>query len=74
MYEDNRAAFLLATEGAGMRRAKHIDIRYHYLQELVQRKVVEVRTCSSEEQMADALTKSVPREVLQRCCKWYFNE
>jgi hypothetical protein len=73
MYEDNRAARLLASEGAGSRKARHIDVRYHYVQELVERGVVVVRECSSKEQLADALTKSVATDIQRKCARSYFN-
>jgi hypothetical protein len=73
LHEDNTAARLLAMECAGMRKAKHIDVQYHYIQELVERQVVEVVQCSTHDQLADALTKSVPREILKRCADSYFN-
>jgi hypothetical protein len=73
IHEDNLAARLLAVESAGMRKAKHIDVQYHYIQELVERQVVTVVQCSTHDQLADALTKSVPREILRRCSDSYFN-
>jgi hypothetical protein len=39
-------------------KSKHIDIKYHYI---VQRGVVELRYISTDEQIADILTKTLSR-------------
>ena len=42
---------------------KHVEMKYHYVQEMVQRRAVELRYIPTEEQVADVLTKLVSRKV-----------
>ena len=42
-------------------RSKHIEIRYHFVRDYVQRGVVLLRYISTDEQVADILTKSLSR-------------
>ena len=45
-------------------RTKHIDIKYHYLRQLYQAKVIELRSVRSKDELADLLTKPVkPQEL-----------
>ncbi|KAK2980731.1 hypothetical protein RJ640_011711 [Escallonia rubra] len=43
-------------------RSKHIDIRHHFIRELVANEVISLKFCSTNEQVADILTKSLPQE------------
>jgi hypothetical protein len=69
IYEDNRAAHLYAMEGSGLRKAKHLEIRHHYIRELVSDGVVTVMQCSSGEQVADVLTKAVSAKSFESCVR-----
>ncbi|WMV42420.1 hypothetical protein MTR67_035805, partial [Solanum verrucosum] len=42
-------------------RLKHIDIRHHFIRDLVAEGLIELKSCSTEEQVADILTKSLPQ-------------
>jgi len=44
-------------------RSKHIDIRFHFLRELVKDGLDELITCSTQEQVADILTKPLKLDV-----------
>ncbi|GJV16490.1 retrovirus-related pol polyprotein from transposon TNT 1-94 [Tanacetum coccineum] len=43
-------------------RSKHIDIRHHFIQEQVENRVVELYFVETNYQLADILTKALPRE------------
>ncbi|GKE56991.1 hypothetical protein Tco_1496176 [Tanacetum coccineum] len=43
-------------------RAKHIDIRYHFIKEKVENGIVELYFVRTEYQLADIFTKPLPRE------------
>ncbi|GJS33124.1 hypothetical protein Tco_0531506 [Tanacetum coccineum] len=43
-------------------RAKHIDIRYHFIKEKVENGIVELYFVWTEYQLADIFTKPLPRE------------
>ncbi|GKB60079.1 hypothetical protein Tco_0916265, partial [Tanacetum coccineum] len=43
-------------------RSKHIDIRHHFIREQVENRVVELYFVETNYQLADILTKALPRE------------
>jgi hypothetical protein len=64
IFEDNRAALLMASQGSGIRKVKHVLIKLHFLMELVQDGTVRVIDVDTNEQLADALTKPLVKETL----------
>ena len=46
-------------------RAKHIEIEYHYVRELIEDGVVELVYCPTEENGADIFTKALGKDLLQ---------
>jgi hypothetical protein len=42
-------------------KSKHIEIRYHYIRDMVQRGAVKLQYVSIDEQVADVLTKPLSR-------------
>lgn len=59
LYIDNRSAIDLAKNPVFHGRSKHIDIRYHFIRECVERGEIVLKHVSSEKQHADVLTKSL---------------
>nr|GFB53768.1 copia protein [Tanacetum cinerariifolium] len=43
-------------------RSKHIDIRYHFMKEKVERRVIELYFVETKYQLADIFTKALPKE------------
>ena len=58
---DNDAARGWGENDCSMRRAKHIDVRYHYVQECVSSKIVKLQYVPSAENLADGFTKPLDR-------------
>ena len=58
---DNQEAIFISSNPVMERRSKHIDIRYHYIRELVEDKKVEVFYISTDENPADLFTKNLGR-------------
>lgn len=56
---DNRSAIDLAKNPMFHGRSKHIDIRYHFIRECVERGEVVLKHVRSNDQRADILTKSL---------------
>ncbi|GKD27784.1 hypothetical protein Tco_1233998 [Tanacetum coccineum] len=46
-------------------RSKHIDIRHHFIREQVENRVVELYFVETNYQLADILTKALPREQFE---------
>ena len=57
--EDNQACIAMAKNPQFHRRTKHIDIRHHYIRDLVANKLIELVYCSTELMVADLLTKGL---------------
>ncbi|GJY54149.1 retrovirus-related pol polyprotein from transposon TNT 1-94 [Tanacetum coccineum] len=62
LYYDNKSAIALCCNNVQHSRAKHIDIRYHFIKEQVENGIVELYFVRSEYQLADIFTKPLPRE------------
>ena len=58
---DNQSCIKLTENPIFHDRSKHIEIRYHFIRDCVQRGVVKLEYVTTNEQVADILTKSLPR-------------
>jgi hypothetical protein len=61
ILEDNAAAIQMARASITSRKSKHIDTKYHFTRDLWKRKRIEIAFCPTDDQLADPLTKFVPR-------------
>ena len=61
--EDNQAAQKIAENPVLHDRTKHIDIRYHFVRELVQGLQISVVYIETKQMIADLLTKAVTKVV-----------
>lgn len=43
-------------------RTKHIDTRLHFIRDLIAGKIIDVQYCKTEDQLADILTKALPKD------------
>nr|GEY46445.1 retrovirus-related Pol polyprotein from transposon TNT 1-94 [Tanacetum cinerariifolium] len=62
LYCDNKNAIALCRNNVQHPRAKHIDVRYHFIKEQVKNGIVELYFVQTEYQLADIFTKPLPRE------------
>jgi hypothetical protein len=61
IYCDNQSCIKLSENPVFHDRSKHIEIRYHFIRDYVQRGAVELQYISTDEQVADILTKALGR-------------
>jgi Reverse transcriptase (RNA-dependent DNA polymerase) len=62
LHTDNQTARTLASGELSVgQRTKHIDIRYHFVREMVEAKDLDVKWIPGEGQLADLLTKCLPK-------------
>ena len=61
MY-DNSSAISISKNQVFHGRTKHIKIKFHFVREVQQSNEVLLVHCSSENQLADIFTKSLPKE------------
>src|SRR5579871_6896543 len=66
---DNQGSINLAKNPTQHTRTKHMDIQHHFIREKIEEKIIELVYCSTDEMIADILTKSVSRDKLQRFSK-----
>jgi ribosomal protein S12 methylthiotransferase accessory factor YcaO len=58
---DNNGAIAMARNPQFHKRAKHIDIRWHWIRDQVQEGTIDVQSCRDPEQTANVLTKALAR-------------
>ncbi|GAU31045.1 hypothetical protein TSUD_214810 [Trifolium subterraneum] len=66
IFCDNSSSIKLSKNPVMYGRCKHIDVRYHFLRDLTKEGVVELKHCSTQEQLADIMTKALK---LDNFCK-----
>ncbi|GKC88397.1 retrovirus-related pol polyprotein from transposon TNT 1-94 [Tanacetum coccineum] len=62
LYCDNKCAIALCCNNVQHSRAKHINVRYHFIKGQLENGIVELYFVRTEYQLADIFTKPLPRE------------
>jgi hypothetical protein len=65
IYSDNAAAIALSKDPQHHEKAKHIDIRLHFIRDEINQKRIIVTYMPSKENIADILTKVLPRPLFE---------
>ena len=60
IFEDNASCILMSENPANAERSRHIDTRQWFLRDMVRDGVLKLAKCSGLQNVADALTKSLP--------------
>jgi hypothetical protein len=66
IYEDNQSAICMSKNPQYHGRSKHIDIRFHFVRDQVEKKTVNVLYCPSNDMLADLLTKGIAKEQFKK--------
>jgi hypothetical protein len=66
IHADNQGCIALAKNPVSHSRAKHIDIRHHFIRERVEHREIELQYVSTKDMLADIFTKQLPREAFER--------
>lgn len=61
IHYDNQSYVKLSINPVFHDRTKHVEIKYHYIKDMVQRKAIQLRYICTDEQTADILTKPLSR-------------
>ncbi|KAL7291669.1 hypothetical protein TKK_0014705 [Trichogramma kaykai] len=69
VYNDNQSAAKLASNPVFHARSKHIDIRAHFIREVLKKRKFYLKYLSTEEMTADILTKALPKAKVDYCVK-----
>ncbi|XP_057797428.1 secreted RxLR effector protein 161-like [Salvia miltiorrhiza] len=67
IFCDNQSALHLAKHQVFHERSKHIDVRYHFVRDLVNKGIIQVSKVPTEENPADCLTKPLQRIKFEHC-------
>lgn len=68
LYCDSQSALHLASNNVMDGRVKHIDIRYHYIRQVVSDSALKLIKIDGKLNLADALTKVIPLEIFSKHC------
>jgi hypothetical protein len=64
--EDNQSAIFLANSAATTQRSKHVDIKLHFVREVLARGQVIIHHCPTDKMIADILTKATQRMTFNK--------
>ena len=67
---DNQAAIEYSNNPVFNGRAKHIEIHYHFVRDLIMKKQIQLKYIATEENLADCLTKCVNKSTLNKFIKF----
>ena len=73
LKEDNEGTEAMVENPLSLGRSKHIDVRWHFIRELVEKKELKVVHVASEWQHADILTKALHVKLFKRHRKALLN-
>ena len=63
---DNEGAIAMTKNPMYHQRSKHIDLRVHWIRDLVRDNILTIESCRDPDQTADVLTKALPRPKHQK--------
>ncbi|XP_031638169.1 secreted RxLR effector protein 161-like [Contarinia nasturtii] len=67
LFCDNKGAIDIAKNDSYRARSKHIDIKHHFIREKLNEKTISLQYLSTDQMVADSLTKAVPKEKNDFC-------
>ena len=65
IFCDNKIAIAMTQNIAFHSRMKHIDIRHHFIRDLVAKGMIELKYCGTSQHVADIMTKSLSAGKLE---------
>lgn len=68
IYSDNKGAIDLCKNSTYHVRTKHIDVRHHFVREMISSKKIIVNHVSTKDMVADMLIKGLSYEQHKKCC------
>ena len=66
LYSDNKAAIAISENDVNHSRAKHIDIKHHFVREAIKMKKIRIEWVDTTKQLADINTKALNGVVFVR--------
>ena len=69
---DNQGAIALSKDPIIRQRYKHIDIKYHFIRDVLHKKKIEIVYCPTTDMIADIMTKPMTKLKLERFKRFLF--
>ena len=66
---DNQSVIKLSKNSEFHKLSKHIDVRYHFVRDILNRKIINISYVESKEQLADIFMKPLTKETFCYLCK-----
>jgi hypothetical protein len=66
IWEDNASCILMSENPTNRERSRHVDVRVHFLRDMVRDGSVKLIKCAGTQNVADTLTKSLPRPAFHK--------
>jgi hypothetical protein len=66
VFEDNKSTIHMVEQGTDRGKTKHMDVRFHYIRELVLNGSIQLKHQSTFLMVADIMTKALPTEAFLR--------
>lgn len=66
IFVDNQGTIKLIKNPEFHKRTKHIEVRYHFIRQKYEDGIINIQYVPSSDQLADILTKALPKETFQK--------
>jgi hypothetical protein len=66
LWEDNASCILMSENPTNRERSRHVDVRVHFLRDMVRDGAVKLIKCAGTQNVADALSKSLPKPAFHK--------
>ena len=67
LYCDSQSAIHLSKNSTFHSRSKHIDVRYHWIHDVLDSKMLQLEKIHTDDNGSDMMTKALPKEKLVVC-------
>jgi hypothetical protein len=64
--EDNASCIMMSENPTNRDRSRHVDVKVHFLRDLVRDGHIKLVKCADTQNVSDALTKSLPRPAFEK--------
>jgi len=65
LYCDSQSAIHLSKNSTYHSRSKHIDVRYHWIRDVLENKLLQIEKIHTNDNEADMMTKALPKEKIE---------
>ena len=69
LYCDSQSAIHLSKNPMFHSRSKHIDVRYHWIKDVLESKQLKLEKIHTNDNASDMMTKALPNEKIVCCMK-----